>query len=168
MLKTKIIRNLTGTITIVAPQRVRYMENSVKYTEMSCSIDVDKKDIVFGIRRCYEYEDDGSEPYSEADVLTPHYSFEQFVESNLTDCIEQSYIWNSVFKDERYENPRTDAPMWMHEELHELTGFMHMVRNLLVLAELLPIEYTENMQVSLQAFRNGNWLYKQFEEVLNS
>lgn len=167
MFTTKFIKNLTGTITIVAPQRVHYMEDSVKYTEMSCSIDVDKKDIVFGIWSCYEYED-GSEPESYADALTPHYSFEQFAESSLTDCIEQSYDWNSVFNDELYENSRTDAPMWLHEELHELTEFMHEVRNLLLLAELLPIEYTAEMQVSLQAFRNEDWLYKQFEEVLES
>ena len=147
--------------------RVRYIEDSVKYTEMSCSIDVDRKDIFFSIWSCYEYED-GSEPYSYPEALTPHYSFEQFAESNLTDCIEQSYTWNSIFNDERYKNPRTDAPMWMHEELHELTEFMYIVQNLLVLAEFLPIEYTAEMQVSLQAFRNENWLYKQFEEVLNS
>lgn len=167
MFKTTIMKNLTGTITIVAPQRVHYMEDSVKYTEMSCSIDVDKKDIVFGIWNCYEYED-GSEPYSDTDVLTPHYSFEQFTNSGLVDCIEQSYTWSNIFNDERYENPRTDAPMWMHEELHELTEFMHTVQNLLVLAELLPIEYTAEMQVSLQAFRNEDWLYKQFEDVLES
>ena len=166
MLKTTIMKNLTGTITLVAPQRVHYMEDFVRYSELTCSIDVDKQELSFGVYNSWEYED-GSEPDSESDILTPHYSFKQFA-NDLVGCIEKSYIWNRIFNDERFENPRTDAPMWVHEELHELTEFMHTVQNLLLLAELLPIEYTAEMQVSLQAFRNEDWLYKQFEEVLES
>ena len=167
MLNTVIMKSLDNTITIVAPQRVRYMEDFVKYSELTCSINVDKQELSFGIYNSWEYED-GSMPDSESDVLTPHYSFKQFANSGLVDCIEQSYIWNSIFRDERFENPRTDAPMWMHEELHELTEFMHEVQNLLLLSELLPIEYTEEFHIAKHGFRKANWLYRQFEEVLNS
>lgn len=166
MLKTVITRNFDNTITIVAPQKVRYMEDSVKYSELTCCIDTDKQELFFGIYNSWEYED-GTEPDSESDVLTPHYSFEQFTGPGLVDCIEQSYVWNSIFRDERYDNPRTDAPMWMHEELYELTEFMHEVQNLLLLSELLPIEFTEERKMILKNFKKENWLYRQFEEVLN-
>lgn len=167
MFKTTIMKSLDNTITIVAPQKVRYMEEFVKYSEMTCSISIDKQELSFGIYNSWEYED-GSEPDSESDVLTPHYSFEQFTNSGLVDCIEQSYVWNSVFRDERYDNPRTDAPMWMHEELCELTEFMFEVQNLLLLSELLPIEFSEEQKMVLKNFKEQNWLYRQFEEVLNS
>lgn len=166
MLKTTIMRNLDNTVFITAPKRVHYMEDFVRYSELTCSIDTDKQELSFGIYNSWEYED-GSEPDSDADALTPRYTFKQFA-NDLVGCIEKSYVWNGIFKDERFENPRTDAPMWMHEELHELTEFMHEVQNLLLLAELLPIEYTPEMQVSLQVFRNEDWLYKQFEEVLEN
>lgn len=166
MLKTTIMRNLDNTVFITAPQKVRYMEDFVRYSELTCSIDTDKQELSFGIYNSWEYED-GSEPDSDADALTPHYTFEQFA-NDLVGCIEKSYVWNGIFKDERFENPRADAPMWMHEELHELTEFMHEVQNLLLLAELLPIEYTPEMQVSLQMFRNEDWLYKRFKEVLEN
>lgn len=166
MLKTTIMRNLDNTVFITAPQRVHYMENFIRYSELTCTIDTDKQEIVFGIYNSWEYED-GSEPDSEADALTPHYSFADFANSDLQSYIEKSYTWGAIY-DNGYENPRIDAPMYMHEELHELTEFMYEVQNLLILAELLPIEYTTEMQVSLQAFRNENWLYRQFEEVLNS
>lgn len=169
MFKTMIIRNFDNTITIVAPQRVHYMEDFVKYSQLTCSIDVDKQELSFGIYNSWEYED-GSESDSESDVLTPTYSFEQLADSGIgiVGCIEQSYIWNNIFRDERYENPRTDAPMWMHEELHELTEFMYEVQNLLVLSELLPIDYTEGFHALKHEFRKADWLYRQFEEVLNS
>ena len=166
MLRTTIEKNFDGNVVIVAPQRVHYMENFVRYSEMSCCINVNKKELSFDINFSWEYED-GEVPDSESEELTPVYTFEQFA-NDLTGCIEKSYVWTGIFKDERIENPRTDAPMWAHEELHELTEFMREVRNLLLLAELLPIEYTSEMQVSLQAFRNEDWLYKQFEEVLES
>lgn len=169
MLRPSIMKSITGTITIIAPQKVRYMEDFVKYSQLTCSIDVDKQELSFGIYNSWEYED-GSEPDSESDVLTPVYSFEQLADSGIgiVGCIERSYIWNSIFRDERYENPRTDAPMWMHEELHELTEFMYEVQGLLVLSELLPIEYTEEFHVTKHAFRKADWLYRQFEDVLNS
>lgn len=166
MLKTTIMRNLDNTVFITAPQKVRYMEDFVRYSELTCSIDTDKQELSFGIYNSWEYED-GSEPDSDADALTPHYTFEQFA-NDLVGCIEKSYVWNGIFKDERFENPRIDAPIWMHEELHELTEFMHEVQNLLLLEELLPIEYTPEMQVFLQMFRNEDWLYKQFKEVLEN
>lgn len=167
MLKTEIMKSLDGTIIIVAPQRVRYMEDFIKYSELTCSIDVNEQELVFWVSNFWEYED-GTASDSDFDVLTPHYSFEQFAGSGLVDCIEQSYVWNNIFKDERLENPRTDAPMWMHEELHELTEFMHEIQNLLTLSKLLPIEYTKEYDIVAPSFRKENWLYRQFEEVLNS
>lgn len=169
MLRPSIMKSITGTITIIAPQKVRYMEDFVKYSQLTCSINVDKQELSFGICNSWEYED-GSEPDSESDVLTPVYSFEQLADSGIgiVGCIEQSYIWNSIFRDERYDNPRIDAPMWMHEELHELTEFMYEVQNLLVLSELLPINYTEGFHALKHEFRKADWLYRQFEEVLNS
>jgi hypothetical protein len=147
---------LKGTIT-VSWSHEAYLNSEFTFVNLT---NKEHKKLSFVIAK----DDTTSEVYS----LTAYGEDFNRTNSGLVDCIEQSYTWSNIFNDERYENPRTDAPMWMHEELHELTEFMHTVRNLLLLAELLPIEYTAEMQVSLQAFRNEDWLYKQFEKVLNS
>lgn len=166
MLKTKITRNFDNTITIITPKKVRFSEYFVNYHELTCTINIDQQEIVFGKYNSWEYEDDDMANDSYADEISPVYTFSDFAK-DLLGCIEKSYIWEMIF-DDRYDSPRIDAPMWLHEELCELTEFMHEVRNLLVLSELLPIEYTEEFHAGKHTLKKENWLYKQFEEVLNS
>lgn len=166
MLKTMITRNFDNTITIVTPKKVRITKDFVNYSELTCTIDIDKQEITFGNYNSWEYEDDDISDDSYADEISPIYTFADFAK-DLPDCIEKSYIWEMIF-DNHYDNPRTDAPMWMHEELCELTEFMFEVQNLLLLSELLPIEFSEEQKMVLKNFKEQNWLYRQFEEVLNS
>lgn len=166
MLNTKITRNFDNTITIITPKRVRFSEYFVNYRAFTCTIDIDKQEIVFGKYNSWEYEDDDMANDSYADEISPVYTFADFAK-DLPDCIEKTYIWKMIFND-HYDNPRIDAPMWLHEDLCELTELMHEVRNLLVLSELLPINYTKEFHDGKHALKKENWLYRQFEEVLNS
>ncbi len=168
MLNARILKSTKKDVTIIAPTKVTYQEDFIRFDEMTCYIDLKNKEFYFGVSTTWEYED-GTDSDYETDVLTPIYTFERLANSDnyMDEFVKGSNIWYSIYGG-FFENPRVDAPMWQQEQLHMLIDFIYEVYTLLLLAKLLPVEYSKEALVSIESRKKENWLYRQFEEVMNS